>query len=148
MSKRVDEAMMHFTGGLLCSQSILLAYGQQFGIDQNTAMRIARPFGGGMSRTCEVCGAVSGAIMVLGLQEQEVGERTAKENVYSLTQEFCKRFKERNGSVNCAQLLGCNLGTTEGQEYFRGNGLIQNCKKYVRDSAVILEELLDNGQHS
>ena len=111
-------------------------------------MRIARPFGGGMSRTCEVCGAVSGAIMVLGLQEQEVGERTAKENVYSLTQEFCKRFKERNGSVNCAQLLGCNLGTTEGQEYFRGNGLIQNCKKYVRDSAVILEELLGNGQHS
>lgn len=142
-SVRVDEAVMQFSSGLLCSQSILLSYGPQFGIDEDMAVRIARPFGSGIARSCEICGAVSGAMMVLGLREQGEDEKPAKERVYSLAKEFSKRFKERNGSLNCAQLLGCDLGTSEGQEHFKSNNLVQNCKKYVRDSAEILEELLE-----
>lgn len=144
----VDEALTQFSSGLLCSQSILLTYGPQFGLAEDVAIRIARPFGGGISRTCEMCGAVSGAIMVLGLQEQGEEEKAAKESVYARTQQFIARFTEVNGSVNCAELLGCDLGKPEGQQHFRYNNLVHRCKRYVKDAATILEEVLERKEHA
>lgn len=138
----VEEAVSYFNEGLLCSQAILLAYGPQFGIDEETAIRVARPFGSGVARMCETCGAVTGAYMVLGLLCQEENEKAAKEKSYELCREFAKLFKEKNGSTNCQQLLQCDLGTPEGQTYFRQEQLVRRCQSYVRCSAEILEKML------
>lgn len=141
-SKKAEQAFRYFSEGLLCSQSILLTYGPEFGIDEDMAVKVARPFGSGISRMCETCGAVTGAYMVLGLSCQEEDEKNAKEKTYELCREFAKRFVETNGSTNCQQLLQCDLGTSEGQNRFRQENLIHLCNNYVKSSAGILEDLL------
>lgn len=139
---RVDQAVNCFKEGLLCSQAILLTYGPQFDIDPDSALRVSRSFGSGMARMCETCGAVSGAYMVLGLSCRDADEKAAKEKSYALCRELAKRFKEANGSTNCAQLLQCDIGTPEGQAQFRQENLVECCRSYVRCSAEILEQLL------
>lgn len=139
---RVETAVCHFDSGLLCSQSILITYGEQFGLDDDTAIRLARAFGSGMARMCETCGAVTGAYMVIGLKHDGEDEKAAKEETYRLTREFAGRFKEKHGTTNCQELLNCDLGTPEGRTYFRENNLVRNCTSYVRTSAEILERLL------
>lgn len=143
MSKeRVEQAVSLFNEGMLCSQAILLTYGTQFGIDENTAVRVARPFGSGLARMCEICGAVTGAYMVIGLLCQDDDEKVAKERSYALSRELARRFRERNGSINCQELLQCDLGTPEGQNQFRQDNLVLRCQSYVRSSAEIVEAIL------
>ena len=144
----VEEAVNSFKEGFSCSQAIFLAFGKQYGIDEKTAKMIARSFGGGMGRTCQTCGAVTGAYMVLGFINNGDNEKLAKDKTYALVQAFSRRFHEIHGNVNCQQLLGCDLGTTEGQDYFRNNNLNQRCTGFVKDSALILEELLSQSMHN
>lgn len=139
---KVDEAVNCFSGGMLCSQAMLLTYGPQFGIDRDTAIRVARPFGSGMARMSETCGAVSGAYMVLGLRCRDDNEKMAKESCYALCREFARQFIDRNGSTNCFELLQCDFATPEGAAKFREQGLMKRCQGYVRCSAEILEQLL------
>jgi len=141
-NSRVNQAVTCFNEGMLCSQAMLLTYGPQFGIDQDTALRVARPFGSGIARMGETCGAVSGAYMVLGLRFQDENEKVAKEKCYVLCRELAKRFKDINGSTSCSQLLQCDIGTPEGQSKFRQDNLIKHCQSYVRCSAEILEQIL------
>lgn len=141
-SSLVEEAVNRFKEGFSCSQAIFHTYGKQYGIDEKTAKTIARSFGGGMGRTCQTCGAVTGAYMVLGFINTDDNEKLAKEKTYALVQAFSRNFYEIHGSVNCQQLTGCDLGTTEGQDYFRNNNLNHRCTGFVRDSALIIEELI------
>jgi len=144
-SSLVDEAVNRFKEGFSCSQAILITYGKQYGIDEKTARMIARSFGGGMARTCQTCGAVTGSYMVLGLENGQDNEKEAKDKTYALVQTFAQRFQQIHGNVNCQQLLGgCDLGTIEGQDYFRSNNLVYKCKGVVRDAAIILEDLISN----
>ena len=142
-----EEAVNTFQSGLLCSQSILLTYGLKYGIDEDTALRLSRAFGSGMGRTCQTCGAVTGAYMVLGLINTDDNEKMAKEATYALIQKFDQRFKALHGDVNCEKILGCNLGNPEGQDWFKKNNLISKCHSAVRDAAVILEDLIINRQN-
>lgn len=141
-SPSVNEAVSTFKEGLSCSQAILLAYGKRYGIDEKTAIKVARSFGGGMARTCQTCGAVTGAYMVLGLTCDDENHKAAKEKNYALVNEFARRFQALHGDVNCQKLLGCDLGTPEGQEYFKNNNLVHRCCDFVRDAAIILEDLI------
>ena len=141
-SSLVEEAINRFKEGFSCSQAIFLTYGKQYGIDEKTAKAIARSFGGGMGRTCQTCGAVTGAYMVLGFITNSENEKLAKEETYSLVQGFSRKFHEIHGDVNCERLLGCDLGTVEGQDYFKSNNLNQRCTGFVKDAALILEELI------
>lgn len=141
-SPSVNEAVSTFKGGLSCSQAILLVYGKRYGIDENTATKIARSFGGGMARTCQTCGAVTGAYMVLGLTCDSEDPKAVKERNYALVNEFARRFQDLHGDVNCQKLLGCDLGAPEGQEYFKNNNLVYRCCDFVRDAASILEDLI------
>jgi len=138
----VEEAVNRFKEGLSCSQAIFITYGKQYGIDEKIAKTIACSFGGGMGRTCQTCGAVTGAYMVLGFIHREDDEKVAKEKTYALVQEFSRRFNELYGSVNCKELIKCDFRTLEGREYFRANNLNNKCSGLVRDSALILEELI------
>jgi C_GCAxxG_C_C family probable redox protein len=141
-----ERAVSLFKEGFSCSQAVLAAYGEQFDLQQELALRIAGAFGGGMGRMGETCGAVTGAIMVIGLKFgcTTAGDLKARENAYAVVREFVHRFKGRNVSVLCWELLDCDIGTPEGMKRAREEGLIKKtCPKFVRDAAEILDQLIE-----
>ena len=141
---RAETALSQFQEGFNCSQAILSAYAGQFGLDEETALKLAAGFGGGMGRMAETCGAVTGAFMVLGLRFGEAcPDRDAKERIYGRVREFADRFKARNGSLVCRDLLGRDISVPENLQLARETYLFStNCPKFVRDACEILEELL------
>lgn len=142
---QIETAVSCFKQGFSCSQAILSTFGEQFGLDRETALKLAAGFGGGMGRMAGTCGAVTGAFMVLGLKYGTVSpeDKQAKELTYKKVREFAVRFKEQNGSVECRELLGCEISTSEGLQIVKKKELISTlCPKFVRDAAEILEEML------
>jgi C_GCAxxG_C_C family probable redox protein len=116
------------------------------GLSRELAIRLGGPFGGGMGSLGETCGAVSGALMALGLKFFQAGPQDApgKQRVYALAQEFCKRFKERHASTLCRDLIGMDISTPEGQKKARDAGVFKElCPPLVRSAAEIVEEMLN-----
>ena len=114
------------------------------GIPEDFALKIATQFGGG-SRKGEVCGAVSGALMVLGLMKGHCHRNAPEEkaDAYMLAEEFMERFIERQGTVVCRELLGYNVSKPEDMVKIRELGLFQSkCPEMVRCATEILEEML------
>ncbi len=140
-----DDAAECFNKGYNCSQSVLYAYCDQFGMDKEQALKVAGAFGAGMGRMCETCGAVTGAFMVIGLKygKVKVEDEPTKEKAYALVREFSEKFKAKNGSIVCRELLGCDMGTPEGMKFAKEHQLhTAVCPKLVRDAADILERIL------
>jgi C_GCAxxG_C_C family probable redox protein len=137
-------AVNKFNEGYNCAQSVLYSFAQELNVSADLALRIATGFGGGMGRKQEVCGAISGAIIVLNLLYGR-GEHEGKEKqelAYAKVRECIDLFTKEFGTIRCRELLpGCALLTEEGQKQFRDNGLIENCREYVRQAARIVEEI-------
>jgi C_GCAxxG_C_C family probable redox protein len=113
-------------------------------LDRETALRIASGFAAGM-RMAETCGAVTGAIMVLGLHRATAESTTARlrEPVYEAVKEFSVEFERRNRTLICRDLLGCDIRTEEGMQAAKERGLYKTiCPKMVQDAAEILETML------
>ena len=141
-----DSALACFNEGFNCSQAVFSTFAPALDLDRETALKVAATFGGGMVRTGEVCGAVSGALMVVGLRygQTTAEDKAAKEETYELASHFINRFKARNnGCVKCRELLGHDIGTPEGLNAARDEGLFETlCPNFVRDAAEIVEELI------
>ncbi len=107
MSKS-EEARNYFQCGANCAQAVLCAFAKECGIDQDTALRLASGFGGGMGRMREVCGAVSGMFMAAGLLKgnADLSDKAAKDADYARIQKLAERFRAENGSIVCRELLG------------------------------------------
>lgn len=143
--KRVDQSVSCFKSGFSCSQAILSAYAEQLGLERNIALKVSGTFGGGMAGMAGTCGAVTGAFMVIGLKygKTKPEDEEAKMKAYSLVQEFVKKFKAKNSSIVCKELLGCDISTPEGMQEFKDRGFINAvCPKFVENAAEILEEIL------
>ncbi len=139
----VSNATQMFLDGCACSQAIFSVYSLPLGLPRKTAMQIAAGFGGGM-RLGEMCGAVTGALMVLGLRHasENCEELSGRIEVYSRVVEFSESFKKLNGSVICRELLGCDISTPDGMKHAQDQNLFKTiCVKMVEDSARILEAL-------
>lgn len=142
----VSKAVELFKRRFVCSQAVLAAFAEQFGITEKQALQISACFGGGMSKG-EVCGACTGALMVLGLKygqfdENDIDSRTRG---HEIAVQFLEEFKKRKGSYICRDLLGCDLGTEEGKKFARANGLFGKiCPDMVRAAAEIVSEILEN----
>jgi C_GCAxxG_C_C family probable redox protein len=110
MSK-ADDAAARFKEGFSCSQAVVSSFSGELGLDSDTANKISCGFGAGIARTGNTCGAVAGAVMVIGLKygKAEAGDDAAKERTYALVQEFIEAFRAKNGSINCTELLGYDL---------------------------------------
>lgn len=145
MSEKVEAAVACFREGFNCSQAVLSPWSGEFGLERKTALRAAAGFGGGMGGLGEVCGAVTGALIVIGLKHgrTEAKDKETKEKNSSMVRDFAGRFRSRNGSLLCRELLGCDLTTPEGTEAARQKGLFADrCPRFVRDAAEILEDVL------
>jgi C_GCAxxG_C_C family probable redox protein len=142
---RSDCAVSFFRQGFSCSQAVAAAFAADFGLDKDTALRLSQPFGGGIARRADWCGAVTGAFLVIGLKHGRVRAEDAasRDRTYALVQDFIARFTARHGQIKCRDLLGCDIGTPEGQKKAEELKLHQTkCEDLVRDAAVILEEIL------
>jgi len=101
-SKQADEAVAAFKRGLSCSQAIFSVYGKDLGFDPETAVKIASAFGAGVAKTGEICGAVSGALMVIGLSQrpEDIYDATSREKVYAKARKFLDFYRGyRNSGV-------------------------------------------------
>ena len=98
---------------------------RDYGLDEETVRKLACGFGGGLAHTDRTCGAVSGAVLVLGIARGTAvpGDREGKERCYALVREFIRRFSARHGSVNCTELVGFDLSGPRGLEAARAAGL-------------------------
>ncbi len=101
-------------------------------------------FGGGMGRTGETCGAVTGALIIISLKygAGEAGHRALKENTYELAGKFIKEYKVRNTCVACRDLLGFEIGPGTSMHDEKKDIISQKCPDYVKDAAEILEDIL------
>ena len=147
MTKR-ERAINLFEEGYNCAQAVFGAFSEETGMDFETAVKFSSAFGGGMGRLREVCGAVSGMFMVLGILEG-YSSPTAKEEkteLYKKVQNLAEKFKEKNGGTYICRELLKNAETTKTHvpedrtpEYYHA----RPCAKFVGDAAEILDEYLN-----
>lgn len=138
-----QKAMKYFKEGYNCSQSVFLAFAEEYGMDAKTALRLSSSFGGGMGRLREVCGAVSGMFLAAGLLYgyDSPTDRRAKTKHYQRIQELAARFKEENGTIVCKELLGLidkefsPIPEERTKEYYKK----RPCGQLVGMAAAILE---------
>ncbi len=142
MTKK-ELALDYFTQrGCNCAQSLLLAFCEDYGVDKNAAAKIAASFGGGIGRQGETCGALTGALMALGLKSQKdfLNDKDAKAEMVLITQEFINKFRIAFGAVKCRDLLGCDVGSEAGQLYIKEHNLnLLVCQKVVGETTEMLE---------
>jgi C_GCAxxG_C_C family probable redox protein len=141
---KTEKALSYFKEQYNCSQSVFAAYSEKFGIKEIDAHKIAIGFGGGIGRTQDICGAVTGAIMVLGCKyfnENDIaGSKTI---VYEKTKEFIAKFKEIHKTVNCLELTGVDINKEGGSGLFKTLNIHENkCNGYVKDACKILDEMI------
>ena len=149
-TERRERALQCFAEDLHCSQSILAAFSEECGITEEQAFRLGSCFGSGM-RKGDVCGACTGALMVLGLMYGEIraGDREGRQRTNELNDLMMNRFSEVNGSCLCNDLLGCDIRTPEGVQYARDNHLFTEfCPKMVESAVRILEEIIQSRSDS
>jgi C_GCAxxG_C_C family probable redox protein len=145
MSDPLEIANTHLQQGFACSQSVLCAYAERYGVPLERARAIAAPFGGGIGRTGQVCGAVSGALMVIGLHywDDAADVRQVKERIYLYSQEFMQRFISLNGTMSCRELTGVDMLDPTALQKARDELLFDRiCPGFVRDSVMLLENFL------
>ena len=143
---KVEYALNQFNQDYNCAQSVFSTFAEEFGLSTDAALSIAMPFGGGMARLGHVCGAVTGALMCIGLMTAEScsANKELKDISYQRTREFARRFIERNGSLLCRDLIGMDISTPEGlQLAIEKNAFRTTCVKFLQDAVEILCEILE-----
>ncbi|MBW6466798.1 MAG: C-GCAxxG-C-C family protein [Brevefilum sp.] len=140
----VSEAQTLFEGPYNCAQAVLGPFAERFGLPQETAFKITTPFGGGIGHTGQVCGAVSGAMMAIGLaQGTAIDDKSQKEACYAMARAFQARFLARHKAVTCPGLLGLDLGDPSEYAQAKEMGVFHSrCPLYVGDAVLITAELL------
>jgi C_GCAxxG_C_C family probable redox protein len=141
-----DQAAEYFRSGFNCAQSVFTPFGREFGLSEEQCLKVSCAFGAGMGRMQHTCGAVTGALMALGLQfGKGMGDDNVKKlQTYEKSSFLIREFAERHGSAECLELLdGLRMSDPEDMKKIEALGLHNTrCTKYVRDAAEITEKLL------
>ena len=144
MTTKSEEAKALFKSGANCAQSVVGAYAKECGLDFDRAMQLASSFGAGMGRLREVCGAVSGMFMVIGLKEGycDLKSKAAKDKHYERVQALAAEFKSKTGSLICRELLGLSRGADSPVSEERTADYYKRrpCTEIVGLAAQILED--------
>ena len=148
MTTHKRKAVEYFNSGFLCSQAVLAAFAPECGLTEEQALKLGSCFGTGM-RKGEVCGACSGALMVLGLLfgQHDCNDKESRMKINSVNDKMLERFAEINGSYLCNNLLGCDVRTKDGINYARNNHLFTEfCPKMVASAVEVLESIMEEDQ--
>lgn len=146
MSGRIENAVARFETGCNCSQAVVAAYGDLFGLDEPTAMRVSCGLGAGLGRLRETCGAVSGMAMLAGLKfgNTEPADAGGKKRTYEAVQQMAALFRERHGSLVCRTLLGLDKAEGDPTPSARTAAYYAKrpCAEYVATASEIIERVL------
>lgn len=149
--ERINKAVELFKEGFNCSQSVVAAFADRYGFTREQALRMSASFGGGIGRMRETCGAACGMFLLAGLETGSTDgkDREGKAANYALVQQLAEEFKERNGALRCADLLGLSckapvVSTPEArtEQYYAK----RPCAKIVEEAARIWTEYLESKQ--
>jgi len=140
-----EKAVKYFRNKFNCSQSVLAVFGSEHGISENDCLKIACAFGGGMGRQQYTCGAVTGALLVLGLKYGKAlnDPEEKKDFTYLKTREFFKEFEKLHGSTVCRNLLnGLDMNDPEDHKKIINQKLFDiQCEEYVTDAVKIIGKI-------
>lgn len=146
---RAEKAVELFKAGCNCSQAVVTAFADAFGLDPDTAMRAACGLGGGLGRLRETCGAVAGLAVLAGLRYGNVdpADAAGKRRTYEAVQKMAAAFRERHGSIVCRTLLGLDRPEGDPTPAARTDAYYAKrpCAEYVRTAAEIAERVLLSG---
>ena len=151
LDERVARAVENFMAGYGCCQSVVAAFADLYGMDKQTALRVSAGFGGGVGRMRMMCGAVSGIVMLVGLDcgQTEGSDREGKSACYKVVQELLNLSKQENGSLICAEILGLKgnekavssyIASPRTAEYYK----TRPCAAKVESAARIFATYLKN----
>ncbi|MBK7105514.1 MAG: C_GCAxxG_C_C family protein [Ignavibacteriae bacterium] len=146
MKNHLESAITQFDNGFNCAQSVLFSFCEELNLDKDIALKMSCGFGGGMGRKEEVCGTLTGGIMVIGLKygKDSNGENENTEVTYIKTRELMNRFTEKHGTYICRKLLNeCDLTNEAGQKNFTELDLKNRvCKNCMATVVNYLEEII------
>ncbi len=146
MSQKGKDARTLFEQGYNCAQAVAGAFAAEMGLPQETVVRMVSPFGGGMGRLREVCGAFSGVLFVLGVLYgyEDAAATEEKKQLYKDVQALAARFAEQNGSIICRDLLGLREGASDPQPAARTPQYYHDrrCSDAVESAAALMEEFI------
>ncbi len=151
LDTRVARAVDYFMQGYGCCQSVVAAFADIYGLDETLAKKIAAGFGGGVGRMRMMCGAVSGIVMLTGLDcgQTEGSDREGKSACYKVVQDLLAKSREQNGSIVCAEILGIKgyekahssyVASERTAEYYK----TRPCAAKVESAARIFADYLKN----
>ncbi len=150
MNTTVAKALSYFdpadktTPKLNCGQAVLAVLGEEIGVDEQLAVRIARGFAGGVGHQGDVCGALCGAVIALGFALDGENEGQNRARTYARARELFREFRARHGDVVCRNLIGVDPSTPEGEREVKNRNIHQtHCTRFVRSAVEISQGLLD-----
>ncbi len=144
MNSSYQKGMDAFESGLYCAESVLSVISEEEGISSNLLPGIATGFCSGISRTCGMCGALTGGILALNLVFGRSSSEDSVELNYQAVRELISAFEKEFGSSNCEELLDCDLGSEKGQKRFTDNRLHLKCREYTGKATEIARAAIDS----
>jgi C_GCAxxG_C_C family probable redox protein len=142
---KAEKAKKQSEKGFSCAPAVFSTYSEQFGLEKELALKIACGFGGGIGRTGRTCGAVTGAVMVIGLKhgQADLADEESRQKTHELIKKFIDKFTALHGSIECRQLIGYDLSDSAELKLARESGVFRKkCAGFVYDAARILEDVL------
>ena len=155
LDTRVVRAVDNFMAGYGCCQSVVAAFADLYGLDDTLAKKVAAGFGGGVGRMRMMCGAVSGIVMLVGMDcgQTEGSNREGKSACYKVVQELLAQSKKDNGSLICAEILGLNgyekaqnsyIASARTAEYYKSRPCAAKVESAARIFANYLKEKVES----
>jgi C_GCAxxG_C_C family probable redox protein len=144
MNNSYQKGKAAFASGLYCAESVVMVIAEEEGIHSELLPGIATGFCSGLARTCNMCGAVTGGILALNLVFGRHSIEDSVEANYTAVQTLLQNFEEAFGSLNCQELLGCDLGNQAGQQTFRENHLHLRCREYTGKATEFARNIINS----
>ena len=145
MKSRAEISVEIFDKGFNCAQAVFCSHCEEYGLAEDTAKKISSGFGAGLGYNAEVCGAVTGALMLIGLKNGKYleSDNESKDKTYNLVKEFTEKFKKEYGTINCKELIKYDLSKEEELLKARASGIFkERCPNLVKRSVELTEEIL------
>ncbi len=142
--ERSEQAKELFLTGYNCAQAVVLSFADDLKFSKELAQKMAAGFGGGMGKQQKTCGAITGAIMVLGILKGEKVNNNdeLKSQAYGSVNELTREFVAEYHTTKCKDLIRCDLNTPEGSEKFKAENLMETvCAGCVQKSVQIVESI-------
>lgn len=150
MNAKSKIALSYFNTSFNCAQAVFTTFGKELGLEEDVCLKISCALGAGMGKQQHVCGAVSGALMALGLKFGKAlnDPEEKKDHTYKKAADFLNLFKSKNGSIYCKKLLkDLNMNDEEDLKKINQLGLFEiSCENYIKDAVEITESLFNNSK--